>query len=124
MKTEIDGMEFGSDVTWKGHMGLIRWSGPGKSRATSCTPGAYRGPLGFDAAAGYHAYGFEWTAKNVKFMLDGDVRCILDYPPEDHPHDLINFWLTAIAYEKLSGKIEDSALPGRMLIDHACFYEQ
>ncbi len=63
MRTEIDGMEFDSDITWKGHMGLIKWQGPGKSASLSCTPGVYRGPLGFDAAAGFHNYGFEWTPK-------------------------------------------------------------
>lgn len=124
MRTEIDAMEFDSDVTWKGHMGLIKWQGPGKNTSLTCTPGVYRGALGFDASAGFHNYGFEWTPKEVKFYLDGDLRCALPYPPSEGEHDLINFWLTAIAYEQLSGKVDDAALPGKMLIDRAAFYER
>ncbi len=122
MRTEIDGMEFDSDVTWKGHMGLIKWEGPGKNTSLSCTPGVYRGPLGFDASTSFHDYGFEWTPKDVRFYLDGDLRCVLPYPPTDGEHDLIQFWLTAIAYEKLSGPIDDRKLPGKMLVDRAAFY--
>ncbi len=124
MRTEIDGMEFDSDVPWKGHMGLIKWSGPGQSRSVTCTPGVYRAPLGFDASADFHTYGFEWTEKGVRYFLDGELRCALDYPPTDHEHDQINFWLTAIAYEKLSGKIDETKLPGLMLVDYAAFYEK
>jgi beta-glucanase (GH16 family) len=124
MRTEIDGIEFDSDVPWKGHMGLIKWQGPGKSTSLSCTPGVYRGPLGFDASADFHNYGFEWTPKDVRFYLDGDLRCVLPYPPSDGEHDLVNLWLTAIAYEKLSGKIDDSRLPGRMIVKRAAFYKK
>lgn len=122
MRTEIDGMEFDSDVNWKGHMGLIKWKGPGASSSLTCTPGVYRGALGFDASAEFHNYGFEWTPKEVRYYLDGDLRCVLPYPPTDGEHDAINFWLTAIAYEKLSGPIDNGRLPGRMLVDRAAFY--
>jgi beta-glucanase (GH16 family) len=122
MRTEIDGMEFDSDLTWKGHMGLIKWKGPGSNSSLSCTPGVYRGALGFDAAADFHNYGFEWTPKDVRFYLDGDLRCVLVYPPTDGEHDRINFWLTAIASEKLSGKLDDARLPGRMIVDRAAVY--
>lgn len=122
MRTEIDGMEFDSDVVWKGHMGLIKWRGPGKNSSLTCSPGVYRGALGFDASADFHNYGFEWTPKEVKFYLDGDLRCVLPYPPEDGEHDMINFWLTAIAYEKAAGKVDQSRLPGRMIVDRAAFY--
>ena len=122
MRTEIDGMEFDSDVTWKGHMGLIKWQGPEKNSSLTCTPGVYRGALGFDASADFHNYGFEWTPADVRFYLDGDLRCSLPYPVRDGAHDPINFWLTAIAYEKLSGKVDESRLPGRMIIDRAAFY--
>lgn len=122
MRTEIDGMEFDSDVPWKGHMGLIKWSGPGKSSGLSCTPGVYRGALGFDAPAEFHNYGFAWTPKDVRFYLDGDLRCVLPYLPSEGEHAPINFWLAAIAYEHLSGKMDESKLPGRMIVDRAAFY--
>lgn len=124
MRTEIDGMEFDSDVAWKGHSGLILWSRPGKSRSLTCSPGVYRTPLGFDATAGFHTYGFAWTAQNIRFYLDGDLHCVLDYPPSDGEHDPINFWLTGIAYPRLSGKIDDVKLLGRMLVDFAAFYRK
>ncbi|WP_321474571.1 glycoside hydrolase family 16 protein [uncultured Paludibaculum sp.] len=122
MRTEIDGMEFDSDVPWKAHMGLIKWKGPKSSTSLTCSPGVYRGALGFDASAGFHNYGFEWTPKEVRYYLDGDLRCALPYPPSDGEHDLVNFWLTAIAVEKLSGKVDDSKMPGQMVIDRASFY--
>ncbi|MCC7233753.1 MAG: glycoside hydrolase family 16 protein [Bryobacterales bacterium] len=122
MRTEIDGMEFDSDIVWKGHMGLIRWEGPGKSSSRSCTPGVYRGALGFDASAGFHDYGFEWTPKEVKFYLDGDLRCVLPHPSESGDEGAINFWLTAIAHEKLSGRVDQARLPGRMIVERAAFY--
>jgi beta-glucanase (GH16 family) len=122
MRTEIDAMEYDSDVAWKGHMGLIKWKGPGTSSSLTCTPGVYRGALGFDAAADFHTYGFAWTPKDVRFHLDGDLRCVLHYPPADGEHDAINFWLTAIAYEKAAGKVDEARLPGKMLVDRVAFY--
>jgi beta-glucanase (GH16 family) len=123
MRTEIDGMEFDSATPERGHMGLIIWRRPGESRHLSCTPGAYQGALDFDATQGFHTYGFEWTAANVKYYLDGKQRCVLDYPPSAGEHDRINFWLTAIGYER-GGKIDDAKLPGRMLVDFAAFYRK
>jgi len=121
MRTEIDGMEFDSATPAKGHMGLIIWQGPGKSHSLTCTPGVYQTALGFDATAGFHTYGFEWTEKSVAYYLDGERRCVLDYPPTAGEHDAINFWLTALGYER-GGKIDDTKLPGRMLVDFAAFY--
>lgn len=122
MRTEIDAMEFDSDVAWKGHMGLIRWKEKGASSSSTCTPGVYRGALGFDATADFHTYGYAWTPKDVRFYLDGDLRCVLKYPPSNGEHDAINFWLTAIAYEQLSGKVDAVKLPGQMLIDRVAIY--
>lgn len=124
MRTEIDGIEFDSDLPTKGHMGLIRWRGPAQSRSSTCTPGVYRGPLGFDATAGFHNYGFEWTEREVRFFVDGDLRCVLPYPPEENEHDRINLWLTAIAHQQLAGKVDDSRLPGEMLVEHAAVYQR
>lgn len=124
IRTEIDGIEFDSDLPTKGHMGLIRWRGPGESRSWTCTPGVYRGPLGFDAAEGFHNYGFEWTESEVRFYLDGDLRCVLPYPPAEGEHDRINFWLTAIAHPRLAGPVDDSRLPGEMLVEHAAVYQR
>jgi beta-glucanase (GH16 family) len=128
MRTEIDGMEFDSDLPTKGHMGLIIWNGPNTHRAMTCTPGVYRNPLGFDASAEFHTYGFEWTEQSVKYYLDGDLRCSLDYPASAGEHDAINFWLTAIGYaqraprEGAAANIDDAALPARMVVDFAAFY--
>lgn len=130
MRTEIDGMEFDSDIVTKGHMGLIIWNGPETRRPLTCSPGVYRNPLGFDASAAFHTYGFEWTETNVKFYLDGDLRCSLDYPTSAGEHDAINFWLTAIGYaqraprEGAAANIDDAALPGRMVVDFAAFYSK
>ena len=127
MRTEIDGMEFDSDSPTLGHMGLIKWLGPSQNKSVTCTPGVYRGPLTFDASADFHTYGFEWTPKSVRYFLDGKFRCALDYPPSDGEHDAINFWLTAIGYTQIGGQkveIDNSKLPGRMLVDHVAFYEK
>jgi beta-glucanase (GH16 family) len=124
MRTEIDGVEFDSDAPSKAHMGLIKWAAPGKNTSTGCSQGVYRTPLGFDATTDFHTYGFEWTETAVRYFVDGDLRCALKYPPSDEEHDLINLWLTAIGYEQLGAKIDDSKLPGKMLIDYAAFYER
>src|SRR5689334_5032061 len=127
MRTEIDGMEFDSDSPALGHMGLIKWSGPGHSRSLTCTPGVYRGPLTFDATSDFHTYGFEWTENSIRYFLDGNLRCVLDYPPSDGEHDQLNFWLTAIGYTQVAGRrvdMDDSKLPGSMLVDYAAFYEK
>jgi beta-glucanase (GH16 family) len=121
MRTEIDGMEFDSATPSKGHMGIIIWQDPGKSHSLTCTPGKYQADLGFDATAGFHTYGFEWTDKGVSYYLDGERRCTLDYPTVAAEHDDVNFWLTALGYEK-GGKLDDAKLPGRMLVDFARFY--
>ena len=123
IRTEIDGLEFDSDVTWKARMGLIIWQGPSHSQNRSCTAGVRRGPLGVDATTGFHTYGFEYTEQQVKYYLDGDLRCAFDYPPADGEHDQINLWLTAIGYELHGVKIDQSKLPGKMLVDFAAFYE-
>lgn len=127
MRTEIDGMEFDSDNPSLGHMGLIKWAGPGVSRSATCSPGVYRAPLTFDATKGFHTYGFEWTEKSVRYFLDGDLRCALDYLPSDGEHDQLNIWLTAIGYSQPGGgkvEIDNSKLPGAMLVDHVAFYEK
>lgn len=47
---------------------------------------------------------------------------------ENHPsggvRGPVNFWLAAIAYQKLAGKIDESSLPGRMIVDRAAFYKK
>lgn len=124
IRTEIDGLEFDSDTTWKGRMGLIIWQGPSHSQNRSCTAGVGRGPLGIDATTGFHTYGFEYTEQKIRYYLDGDLRCVFDYPPSDGEHDNINLWLTAIGYEKHGVTIDQSKLPGKMLVDFAAFYER
>ncbi len=124
IRTEIDAIEFDSDLPTKGHMGLIRWRGPGWNRSSTCTPGVYRGPLGFDATADFHNYGFEWTESEVRFYIDGDLRCVLPYPPSEGEHDRIQLWLTAIAHTRLAGPVDDSRLPGEMLVEHAAVYQR
>jgi beta-glucanase (GH16 family) len=104
-------------------MGVIIWQGPGKNHSLTCSPGKYQVDLGFDATAGFHTYGFEWTEKGVSYYLDGERRCTLDYPTSPADHDEANFWLTALGYEK-GGKLDDSKLPGRMLVDFAAFYRK
>lgn len=122
MRTEIDGMEYDSDRPDRGHMGLILWNGPGRSRSTTCSPGVYRGRLGFDATADFHVYGFEWREEDVRFYLDGELECVLPHPPSGQEHGSIGLWLTAIAAPAHAGKVDEAKLPGRMLIDHAYFY--
>jgi beta-glucanase (GH16 family) len=124
IRTEIDGPEFDSDTAWKAHTGLIIWNGPKQSKTKTCTPGVYQGALGFDATKDFHTYGFEWAEKGVRFYFDGDLRCGLEYLPTEGEHDAINLWLTAIGYEQRGVKIDDSKLPGTMLIDFAAVYQK
>ncbi len=60
----------------------------------------------------------------VRIFLDGRLNCVLDYPHTRHRHDPLNFWLTSVAHVKRAGEVDDSALPGRMYVDHAAVYEK
>ena len=122
--TEIDGIEYDSDDPIQAHTGVIVWDREGKNVHLTCSPGVYRRPLGFDATTGYHTYGFEWTEDKVRIFLDGQLNCVLDYPHTRHRHDPLNFWLTSVAHVSLAGAVDESALPGRMYIDHAAIYEK
>ncbi len=39
-------------------------------------------------------------------------------------HDRIILWLTAIAHTGLAGPVDDSRLPGEMLVEHAAVYQR
>ncbi len=123
--TEIDHIEFDGDDPIRAHTGVILGDKEGESIHLTCSPGLYRRPLGFDATTGYHTYGFEWTEEKVRFFLDGELNCVLDYPHTRHRHDPLNFWLTSVAVVYgMAPALDESALPGRMYIDFAAVYEK
>jgi beta-glucanase (GH16 family) len=121
-RTEIDASEFDSNNHTQTHMGVLRWQANGSVSPLNCP--TRKTDLGFDASAGYHAYGYEWTETQVKFYVDGQLKCTVNFPATNNQHDRINLWLTAIAASQAAGTINDATLPGEMRIGHAAFYEK
>lgn len=54
-------------------------------------------PLGFDAADGYHVYGYEYTHEGIRFYVDGKIVHRIDASEDEYKHYSMNLWLTVIA---------------------------
>jgi beta-glucanase (GH16 family) len=119
-RTEIDGFEIDTNKPNINYHSIHRWAANGSDRPSSC--GKY--DMGFNSALDFHVYGFAWTEASVTYYVDGAPKCTLAYQPNDHEHDRINIWLTAIAGTQLSGPIDDSTLPGKIIFDYIRFYER
>jgi beta-glucanase (GH16 family) len=115
--TELDGFEIGSDANTKNANTIHRWNADGTDSPISS--GTY--DMGFNASAAYHVYGMEWTETNFKFYIDGILKSTLSYPSTSHNHDLINIWLTSIAY---MSPVDDTLLPASLDFDYVRFYEK
>jgi hypothetical protein len=94
--TEIDAYEIDSDVPTSISAGLLEWSDAKSVGSTRCN--AHYHP-GFSTADGYHTSGVELTEHRVTYHPDESQFCTQSSPPTDHPHDLVNIWLTTIGYK-------------------------
>lgn len=54
-------------------------------------------PLGFDAADGYHLYGYEYTHEGIRFYVDGKMTHRIDASEDEYKHYSMSLWLTVIA---------------------------
>lgn len=70
----------------------------------------------------FHVYGCDYTAKEAKFFLDGQLVQTVDL--STLPQGDLNIWLTSIA-SHLGGTdaVDDGHLPGRVEYDYVRFYE-
>jgi len=91
--TELDDMEI-EDPNFIS-MGYLEWQHGKNDGDTRCD--AKYAP-GFDTSAAYHTYGLEWTEQEIKYYFDGKLICTQQYPPTQHPHDLLNIWLTSMGH--------------------------
>jgi beta-glucanase (GH16 family) len=71
-------------------------------------------PLGFDAAAGYHLYAFEWTPDRIRWYVDGklvnEVRSSDFALPQTPQRFIINLWNSSTQTDWV-GPIDDKSAP-------------
>lgn len=120
--TEIDGFEFNTNDRTRASHCIFQWNGSFTTPAWSNCSG-YQ-PIGFDASAGFHVYGFAWDEAGVDFYIDGVHRRHVNNPPGgSNQHDYLNIILTGVAYTP-AGPMDDSALPGEVQFDYVRYYQK
>ena len=72
----------------------------------------------FDAAE-WHTYAFQWTPEEVRFFVDGKLTKVANYPAEEHVHDEVNLWVTAISANWNKG----GQVPSKAEYDYVRCYE-
>ncbi|TDE02788.1 family 16 glycosylhydrolase [Jiangella asiatica] len=131
-RTEIDGFEIDTHQTHRTRHNIWLWlpgqdpDGPeeagGRAHAPVITSGVY--DLGFDTAAEFHTYGFEWTEDQVKYYVDSVLMYTASYPPLRYTqHDYANVWLSvlAIGFQGSPG-VDDTALPAQVQWEYFRYY--
>lgn len=119
-RTEIDGFEYNMHEPRRIHHNVHGW----KADDTKTTRfSAY--DVGFDPAAAFHTYGFEWTETQVKFYVDGALKYTGSYTQTCcTQHDYLSVWLTSIAVlTSGSPGVDDSKLPGQVQFDYFRYYQ-
>ena len=117
-RTEIDGYENGSSVDLgRMRQHVLVWNDEGRITHLLPSNDISVNPPGteFD----WHTYGFEWTPREVRFFIDGQLTKTAVYPFEEFEHDQINVWLTAISTNNESSDQERS----EARYDYFRFYE-
>lgn len=121
---EIDIEFLGKDTT-KIHFNIFH--NQGAAGATNNRPN--QSPviidLGFDAAADFHEYAFEWAAKKIRWYVDG--KAVFESPmPERVPNlpqqIMMNLWVTTSS--DWAGAIDERALPTQAEYDYVRFYQK
>jgi hypothetical protein len=115
--TELDGFEINTGALSTNANTIHRWNPDGTDSPISGA--SYN--MGFDSSAAFHVYGMEWTETNFYFYVDGVLKTTLSYPSTSHNHDMINIWLTDIAY---MSPVNDTLLPATADFDYIRFYER
>lgn len=78
---------------------------------------------GPDLSAGFHVYGAEFDANQVRFFFDGALVQTLDVAAL--PHFDQHIWLTSIAsYLHRTISVDDAALPEEAMIDWVRYYQR
>lgn len=73
-----------------------------------------------DPSDSYHIYGFEWLPDKVIWYVDGVAVRTAAYAG---PLGMQNLWLTAQQSSGDPNEVDDSVLPGSMLVDYFRYYQ-
>ena len=96
-RTEIDCYEY---ATERPHLTqhVIIWEPYGKEagRRPKRPTDRFTLPEGFKPYE-WHTYGYEWSAEQCRFYIDGQLTKVGNYPADEYEHDELNLWLTAIS---------------------------
>jgi beta-glucanase (GH16 family) len=69
----------------------------------------------------FHVFGCEYSAREVRYFLDG--RLVQTVDVSQLPHGDLNIWLTSIAsYLGKTDAVDEARLPGRVEYDYVRFY--
>lgn len=126
---EVDFIEQDSGRATMYHVNVHRWKGghAGGQWKTIESP---------NLSAGFHVFGGEFTAKAVKFYLDGQLMATRDVSMvrakdkngveglQPFEHGPQNIWLTAISYGVTPDKVDTAKLPSEALIDYVRYFEK
>ena len=91
----------------------------GQQQAEEITSGVHEAAVSY--ADDFHVFGTLWNESSVSFYTDGAVVSAFEYPALMYPHDLLNIWITCIAYEYT---VDDSYLPNHISTDYVRFYQK
>ncbi|MGV9266100.1 family 16 glycosylhydrolase [Kitasatospora sp. NPDC003701] len=113
-RTEIDAVEVDSNTSGLNNQGIWAWKEADRNVSR------WAPSFGFDSAAGWHTYGFDWSESAVKFYVDGQLVKTAPYSPDRGNHNDVNIWLTSIA----NRPVDESALPDKAQYDYVRFYQK
>lgn len=111
---EMDVIENSSQDLFSYGVNTHRWVSPhiavGGKRVT--TP---------DLSKDFHVFGCEYAPDIIRYFFDGNLVATVDW--KGMPQGDVNIWLSSIAQAMGPGhNVDDSALPGSMLVDWVRFY--
>jgi len=76
-----------------------------------------------DLSKNYHIFGCDYAPDLIRYYLDGKLVKTVDW--KGMPQGDVNIWLTSIAEAMGPAHgVDDSALPGKMLVDWVRFYSK
>jgi beta-glucanase (GH16 family) len=127
-RTGIDGFENPTEHRFEPDLNTLNnfvqhtvvWDEQGTESGRLPTPPQNRTLIPDFDAGKWHTYAFEWTPERVRFYVDDQVTHIAEYPADEHVHDAVNVWLTAIS---ANWNYQGDPIPSKAEYDYFRFYK-